>query len=98
MAGKYPERSRARAQLAEGWRDGKQLARENTKGALRIVSLVAANLLGVGAGMMLGTLMGIPAAEDRTWALFALGAVNGWVLHMLWGAITGRRRRRRKKR
>ena len=88
-----------RSAFAQGTQDGKQLLRKNVKGAFRIVSLFVANILGVGAGLMLATLMGIPgAAEERAFPLFLLGATNGWLLCMLYSAITGKKRRKRKRR
>ena len=54
---------------------------------------------GYAAGWGLGVLPGIPLMTDggRTFTLFLFGAVNGWMLCMLWGAVTGKAKRKRKR-
>ena len=88
-----------KSHFADGWRHGKELVRDNARGAFRLGSLFVANVLGVGAGLMLAIVMNIPVAtEDRALTLFLLGVVNGWLLCLLYGVITGKARRRRKRR
>ncbi len=62
---------------------------------LWIGSLLAANVFGAVGGVFLAVSSFIPGADDRALALFLLGALNGWLLRMLWAAITGRARHKR---
>ena len=65
---------------------------------LWIGSLFAANILGAVGGLSLAVTFLIPTADDRAITLFVVGAVNGWLLRMLWTAITGRTRRKKRNR
>lgn len=60
---------------------------------LWIGSLFAANVLGAVGGLSLAVTFFIPTADDRAITLFVVGVVNGWLLRMLWTAITGKARR-----
>ena len=59
-------------------------------------SLLAANVLGAVGGVLLAVSSFIPDADDRALTLFLVGALNGWLLRMLWAAITGRARRQKR--
>ena len=65
---------------------------------LWIGSLLAANVLGAVGGVFLAVSSFIPNADDRALTLFLVGALNGWLLRMLWAAITGRARSKRARR
>ena len=67
---------------------------ERASFAVWIIAFCAANILGVASGLGLAALMGIPGAEDRAFALFLVGAVNGWLLCLLYGWVAKKRRRK----
>ena len=55
--------------------------------------------LGYAAGLGLAFIPSLSSMTDegRTFTLFLFGAVNGWLLCLLWGAVTGKARRKRKR-
>lgn len=88
-----------RRALASGVRHGRDLVRSNAKGALRVVSLFAANLLGVGTGLVMAVALDSSVTADAMkFTLFVLGVVNGWVMCLLFKAITGKARHKKSKR
>ena len=76
----------------------KETLRKRATLCLWIGSLFAANILGAVGGLLLAVTFLIPTADDRAITLFVVGAVNGWLLRMLWTAITGRTRRKKRNR
>ena len=62
---------------------------------LWIGSLMAANVLGAVGGVFLAVSSFLPNADDRALTLFLVGALNGWLLRVLWAAITAKARRRK---
>ena len=72
--------------------------RERAQLCLWIGSLLAANVLGATGGLLLTVSHLVPNADDRALTLFLVGILNGWLLRMLWTAITGKKRKRRNRR
>ena len=56
-------------------------------------------IFGYAAGLGLAVIPSFSSMTDegRTFTLFLFGAVNGWLLCLLWGAVTGKARRKRKR-